>query len=64
MAGNALTIGSFGLLLGPPLASSILQHTGSWLGLQLFSAGMLVLAGITLAAARVYYIGWNPLRKA
>lgn len=64
MKGNALTIGSLGLLLGPPIAAAILQDTQSWLGLQLFAGSMLVISVAALVFARVYYTGWHLLRKA
>lgn len=59
-----MTVGSFGLLLGPPVAAAILQKTGSWLGLQLFAASMLAIAAVSVLVARLYVTGWNLMRRA
>lgn len=62
--GNSLTVGSFGFLMGPPVAAAILQSTNSWLGLQLFAGGMLAAATIALVTVRLYVTGPRLWRKA
>lgn len=56
--GNSFAVSSFGLLMGPPIAAAILQ-SGSWLGTQLFAAGMLTVAFSALLGARVFISGWK-----
>lgn len=60
--GNAFAVGSFGLLMGPPIAAAILQ-SGSWIGTQLFAACMLTIASLGLLFVRVYIVGPQLLRK-
>jgi MFS family permease len=60
--GNSFAVASFGLLLGPPVAAAILQ-SGSWIGTQLFAAGMLTVASLALVFVRVFIAGPRLLRK-
>lgn len=60
--GNSFAVGSFGLLLGPPIAAAILQY-GSWLGTQLFAGFMLTAALLALIVVRVFIAGPHLLRK-
>lgn len=41
-----------GLLVGTPVAGAIL-HSGSWLGMQLFCASSVVVAGVAIVVARI-----------
>lgn len=60
--GNAFAVGSFGLLLGPPVAAAILQ-SGSWLGTQLFAGFLLAISSIALAAVRTYIVGLHLFQR-
>lgn len=60
--GNAFAVGSFGLLLGPPVAAAILQ-SGSWIGTQLFAGFLLAVTSLALIAVRLFISGPNLLRK-
>ena len=55
--GQAFFTSAFGLLVGAPVSGAILSHTGSYLGLQLFSGCGIVLTAILLTIARVYKVG-------
>lgn len=60
--GNSFAVASFGLLMGPPVAAAILQ-SGSWLGTQLFAAGLLVVASSGLVFVRLFVAGPRLRRK-
>ncbi len=55
--GQAFFVSSLGLLLGSPLAGEILNKTGSYLGLQLFSGLTVLLTGILLMWTRFAKVG-------
>ncbi|KAK4495678.1 hypothetical protein PRZ48_012946 [Zasmidium cellare] len=60
--GICFAIGSLGILVGPPIAGAILNDTGRFLGLQIFT-GVLISAALGFAlAARVAKVGWG-MRK-
>ncbi|KAF2158375.1 hypothetical protein M409DRAFT_38276, partial [Zasmidium cellare ATCC 36951] len=62
--GLSMTVASSDLLLGPPVAATILQKTGHWLGLQVFAGSMLAIASASVLVARLYVTGWHLIRKA
>lgn len=60
--GNSFAVASFGLLMGPPVAAAILQ-SGSWLGTQIFAAGLLTVATGGLVFVRLFITGTHLRRK-
>lgn len=57
--GQAFFIGSFGVLMGSPVAGAILSKTGSWIAVKCFSATTVVMAMVFLVAARTSKVGWR-----
>ena len=55
--GQAFFVSSFGLLIGAPVAGEILNKTGSYLGLQLFSGVTVVMTSILLLWTRFVKVG-------
>jgi hypothetical protein len=55
--GQAFFVSSFGLLVGAPAAGAILNQTGSYLGLELFSGLTLFLTGILFVWTRYAKVG-------
>ena len=60
--GMACAIGSLGLLVGTPLAGTILTH--GWSALQAFGGATLLIATIAMSAARISKVGWHVTAKA
>lgn len=55
--GQSFFVSSLGLLVGSPVAGEILNKTGSYLGLQLFSGLTVVLTGVLLVWTRFTKVG-------
>jgi MFS family permease len=62
--GQCFFFSAFGLLCGTPVTGAILDGTGSWLGVQLFSGLTIVFTAGLLIAARVAAKGWKFNIKA
>ena len=62
--GQCFFFSAFGLLCGTPVSGAILEATGSWIGVQLFSGLTIFLTGCLLIAARVMSKGWKVNLKA
>lgn len=62
--GQSFFTSAFGLLVGAPVSGAILNKTGSYLGLQLFSGCTIVLTAFLLGIARVNKVGWNVKIRA
>ena len=62
--GQCFFFSAFGLLCGTPVSGAILDATGSYLGVQLFSGLTIFLTGCLLIAARVTSKGWKINIKA
>ena len=57
-------ISSFGVLLGPPIAGSLLQvEPPKYLHAQLFAGVMLTGSGLCLALARAMKVGLHPIKR-
>lgn len=57
--GQVFFVSSLGLLVGTPSGGAILDSTGSYLGLQLFSGITILVTALLLLAARVVKAGWK-----
>jgi MFS family permease len=62
--GQCFFFSAFGLLCGTPVSGAILEATGKWVGVQLFSGLTIFLTGCLLIAARVKAKGWRINVKA
>ena len=62
--GQCFFFSAFGLLCGTPVSGAILDATGSWLGVQLFSGLTIFLTGCLLIAARIKAQGRKINKKA
>ena len=57
--GTILLLDSIGVLIGNPIAGAILRSDAGFVGLQAFSACMVLVAGFVLVVARVLAVGWG-----
>ncbi|EXJ82007.1 hypothetical protein A1O1_08075 [Capronia coronata CBS 617.96] len=62
--GQCFFISAFGLLVGTPVSGAILNNTGSWLGVQLFSGVAIFITAFLLVWARISAAGVALKRKA
>lgn len=62
--GQCFFFSAFGLLCGTPVSGAILDATGNWLGVQLFSGFTIFITGCLLIACRVTAKGWKINIKA
>ena len=60
--GMLTAICGVGLLVGNPIAGAILDR-GSWLGLQVWAGGLLLLSAVFQSSARVAKRGWSLREK-
>ena len=61
--GQSFFIGSFGLLVGAPIAGAILGNSDNYLGLQVYSGLMILVTAILVLCARIAQVGWTLRRK-
>ncbi|RMD39161.1 hypothetical protein DV735_g5968, partial [Chaetothyriales sp. CBS 134920] len=57
--GQCFFVSAFGLLCGTPVSGAILDSSGGWLGVQLFSGFSILLATAFMVTARVSRQGWS-----
>ncbi|RMZ90982.1 hypothetical protein DV736_g1752, partial [Chaetothyriales sp. CBS 134916] len=62
--GQCFFVSAFGLLCGTPVSGAILNSSGGWLGVQLFSGVSILLASGLTMIARVKSKGWNLQMRA
>ncbi|WFD21357.1 hypothetical protein MEQU1_000005 [Malassezia equina] len=62
--GIASFLAAFGILVGPPIAGTLLQvEPPAYLRAQVFAAVFLTLSGLFMITTRILKVGWNPLIK-
>ncbi|KAJ6101936.1 hypothetical protein N7486_004363 [Penicillium sp. IBT 16267x] len=61
--GQVFAITSFGLLIGTPIGGAILSSTGSYFGVQLFTACCLISSAVLMAALRFVRSGPHLISK-
>jgi hypothetical protein len=57
--GLSMVIISIGALISQPIAGAILDHTGSWLGVQLFCGCSQAVSILFYVDARITHGGWK-----
>lgn len=62
--GQCFFICSFGLLIGTPVSGAILNQSGTWLGVQLFSGIAVFVTGMLLLWARTSSVGWSFMKRS
>lgn len=62
--GQCFFISAFGLLMGTPVSGAILNTTGHWLGVQLFSGTAIFVTSMLLLWARIDAVGWSLRKRA
>jgi MFS family permease len=56
--GQCFFLSAFGLLVGTPVSGAILSGTGSWVGVQAWSGGAILVTAALMLWARVAVVGW------
>lgn len=54
-----LGLAGVGVLIGNPVAGAILRDDGSWVGLQIWGALLLILSSLFFIATRILKFGWR-----
>ncbi|KAG9779526.1 MFS-type transporter dbaD [Exophiala dermatitidis] len=62
--GQCFFISAFGLLVGTPVSGAILNNSGKWIGVQLFSAITICITGCLFVWARIDAVGYSVRKRA
>jgi len=57
--GMVCTITAFATLAGPPTASAVIGASGVYMWAQIWAGVVIVLGALSVAAGRVYQVGWK-----